>query len=144
MAYHSQSDVEGLLKLTGNAGFSFSSTSRITSTELAVYIADTDRYIDNRLAKYYVTPVFDAAAVAILRPVAAQLTAAKCWRILFAAQQGESNKAKEWEKLSESVLIMIISYEMAFGSAAKAESANSPWSSMVDSTPTWKMNTDQW
>jgi|GEM_PF-6139109 len=144
MAYHSQSDVEGLLKLTGNTGFTFSSTSRITSTELAVYIADTDRYIDNRLAKYYVTPVTDAAAVAILKPVAAQLTAAKCWRILYAAQQGESNKAKEWEKLSEGVLSMIISDQMVFGSATKAGSVNSPWSSMADSTPMWKMNTDQW
>ena len=144
MAYHSQSDVEGLFKALSSAGFSFSATSKITSTEVAGYIADTDRYIDTRLGKYYVTPVTDADAILILKPVAAQLTAAKCWRILYAAQPGESNKAREWEKLSDDVLKMIIADKLVFGSATKVGSPNSPWSSTSDSTPIWEMKTDQW
>ena len=141
MSYHTQADVEALLK---QLNFTFTATSKITVTDLATYMADTDRYVDNRLAGYYVTPVTDAAGVLILKPVAAQLTAAKCWRIIYAAQPGESNKAKEWERLSESVLNMIVSKQMTLGSAARVSPSDRPYSAMADSEAIWKMNTDQW
>ena len=141
MAYHTQNDVESLLK---QLNFTFTANSKITATDLATFLADTDRYIDNRLASHYVTPVVDAAGVLILKPVAAQLTAAKCWRIIYAAQPGESNKAKEWERLSESVLGMIVSKQMALGSATRVSLSDKPYSAMADSEAIWKMNTDQW
>lgn len=141
MAYHSQSDVEALLK---QLNFTFTDVSKITLTQLQQYIVDTDLYVDNRLARIYAVPVTDAEAMTILRPVAAQLTASKCWRILYAAQQGESNKAKEWERLSETVLKQIISAEMLFGKAVKSSSHVTPWSALSESTPIWKMSTDQW
>jgi len=141
MAYHVQSDVEALLK---QLNFTFTATSKITVSDATKYIADTDRYIDSRLANTYTVPVVDVEAKAILLPVAAQLTAAKCWRIIYAAQQGESNKAKEWESQSEKVLNMVIAKEMKFGAAAKAGSVNTPYSAMSESEAIWKMNTDQW
>jgi len=141
MPYHIQSDVEALLK---QLNLTFTANSKITVTDLAKYIADTDRYIDSRLANTYTVPVADVEAKAILLPVAAQLTAAKCWRIIYAAQQGESNKAREWESQSEKVLSMVIAKEMKFGQAAKASSVNTPYSAMADSEAIWKMNTDQW
>jgi len=141
MPYHTQTDVEALLK---QLNYTFTTTKGIPPADLAKYIADTDRYIDSRLANTYTVPVTDAEAAAIILPVSAQLTAAKCWRIIYAAQQGESNKAKEWESQSEKVLSMIINKEMKFGQAAKAGSVNTPWSAMSDSEAIWKMNTDQW
>jgi len=141
MPYHIQSDVEALLK---QLNFTFTANSKITIVDVTKYIADTDRYIDSRLASTYTVPVVDTEAKAILLPVAAQLTAAKCWRIIYAAQQGESNKAKEWENQSEKVLGMVIAKEMKFGAAAKAGSVNTPYSAMADSEVIWKLNTDQW
>ena len=141
MAYHAQADVEALLK---QLNFTFTTSSKITATDLATFLADTDRYIDNRLVNHYITPVVDAVGVLILKPVAAQLTAAKCWRIIYAAQPGESNKAKEWERMSESVLAMIISKQMSLGNATRVSPSDSPWSAMADSEALWKMNKDQW
>jgi len=141
MSYHTQADVEALLK---QLNFTFTETSKITATDAAKYIADTDRYIDSRLANTYTVPVVDTEAKAILLPVSAQLTAAKCWRIIYAAQQGESNKAREWESQSEKVLGMVIAKEMKFGAAAKAGSVNTPYSAMADSEAIWKLGTDQW
>lgn len=139
--YHEKADVEGLLR---QIQYTFTETSTITVTELATYIDNAERYVDNRLAKVYAVPVTDAEAVAILKPVCTMLTAAKCWRILYAAQAGESDKAKEWQKEAEATLDMIVDEEMAFGDAQKARAAGGLYSGMRDSQPVWKLNKDQW
>lgn len=139
--YHTQDDIEGLLR---QVQYQFTSTSVITADELDAYITDTERYIDNRLAKVYAVPVVDPEAKAILKPVCTMLTSAKCWRILYAAQVGESDKAKEWQKEAETTLEMIVSEEMAFGDAQKARAAGGLYSGMKDSEPVWKLGKDQW
>ncbi|MHB8182859.1 MAG: hypothetical protein ACYDDN_03785 [Candidatus Desulforudaceae bacterium] len=139
--YHDQGDVEGLLS---QIRCTFSETSTITLTKLATYIEDTERYADSRLAKVYAVPIEDTEAKAVLKPICTMLTAAKCWRILYAAQAGESDKAKEWQKEAEAALGMIVNEEMAFGDAAKARAAAGLASGMKDSSPIWKLGQDQW
>ena len=77
MAYCTQAQVESEF-----ADITFSSTTKVTDTDVARFIAETDALIDGRLGLKYQVPIVGASSLVIVRMIAIAIVAARVRKIL--------------------------------------------------------------
>lgn len=147
-AYHSQTDVEQLLRGIGSRGVDFTEGRPIPAEDLAVYMDETEAVVEQRIRARYIVPVTDAAGIELLRYISARLTAATVWRVLQGATTaGESGKANEWERQAEKLLGEIVSGKTPLGDAEHTTAdvfGESGYNREIERTRAFSLERDQW
>lgn len=146
--YHSQIDVEQLLRGIGSRGVDFSAGRPIPAEDLSTYMDETEMVVEQRIRARYVVPVTDPAGVEMLRYICARLTAATVWRVMQGATTaGESSKANEWERQAEKLLTEIVDGTTALGDAELATGdvfSESGYNHDVPRVRVFSLVRDQW
>ena len=152
MAYCELADVQKLLKW-----FTFSATSKITSTEVtSYYIPEADSIIDGKLQNVYKTPITDSTDVEILQYISCRMVACEIAHVLILQSDGDlSDIAKRWCEQAKEKLQDVLDRKILLANSTLLDTGNRLYSftahgstfldeeSPADS-PTWKMGTDQW
>lgn len=111
MSYCTVTDVQNLLSAVN---IKITDTSKITVTQLETeIIPEFDRYIDDRLGRYYVTPITGEKALLTMNRIEKYLVAAEVVERVYIGQTpSDSPQATTWKNFAEADLQRIIDGEI--------------------------------
>lgn len=104
-SYCTLTDVQALIK-----SFTIDSTTNVTDTEVTNdIIPEVSRQIDERLGKFYATPITGTDALVTVNRIAKWMAAAEVAdRIYLSQAPSESSQSKTWRTLAESDLTRLV------------------------------------
>ena len=151
MAYCVLADVQKLLKW-----FTFSSSSKVTSTEVTTYyIPEADKIIDSKLQRIYETPITDSDDIEILQFISCRIVACEIANVLILQADGDRSEIVDrWCELAKEKLQDILDRKILLPNSTLKDSGDRLYSFTAHgssflgedapSGPTWKIGTDQW
>lgn len=132
MSYCQLSDVQAML---AGMNITLSTTSNVTSDQVTSEIIPMyDRYIDDRLGQYYVTPITGTNALLTMNRIEKLLCAAEVAERIYVGQApSESPAGTDWRKQAEDMLTRLTTGDPV---AAKNGASNRGIVILTDATPT--------
>jgi len=136
--------------------FTFSETSKITTTELTEeFIPEATAIINSKLERIYETPITNASDVEILQYIACRMVACEIAHVLVLQADGEiSDIVNRWCKEAKDKLQEILDRKVLLPNSTLLDSGDRLYSftahgsTFLDepapSDPVWKIDVDQW
>jgi len=119
--YSTVADIQSLIKWT-----TFSTSSKVTTTEVTEYITEADTYIDSKLERIYVVPITNANDIEVLKYVSSRFAAVEVAQILILQASGEiPSIIKEWNNKAKERLDKILTLEIDLPNSTKVELSTS-------------------
>lgn len=151
MAYCTISDVQKLIKW-----FTFSATSKVTSTEVTdYYIPEADTIIDSKLERVYTVPITDSDDIEILTYISCRIVACEIAHVIVLQAGGEvSEIVNRWCTQAKEKLNDILNQTISLSNSTLLDSSDSggrlySFTAHGNSendvpSPIWKIGTQQW
>lgn len=149
MAYSTVANVQTLIKWT-----TFSSTSKVTTTEVTEFINEADAIINNRISSVYQTPITDSDDIEILKYISCRLAAFEVANALVLQTAGKLPEiTSKWKEDADKRLMQIISRDLLLPNSTENDSTRGLYSFTShgnsdndhESTgPQWKLGSDDW
>lgn len=138
MTYCVLGDVQALI-----TGFTITTTSTVTSAQVTTDIIPAiDRYIDDRLGKFYVTPVTGANSLLTLNRISRYLAAAEVAERVYIGQgPSESSQSTTWRQLAESDLNRLSNGDIILTDAVPTGDTPEPLSQQISDNLSSPLNT---
>lgn len=128
MSYCSLSDVQGLLvNITINSASNPSDTQVMTEI-----IPEYDRYIDDRLGRYYQTPITGVNALLTMQRIEKYLVAAEVMERVYVGQSpSDSPQSVTWRKMAEDDLTRLVNGDIILKDAQTTSETPEPASDQI-------------
>jgi hypothetical protein len=146
MAYATSDEVAAEFK-----AITFSSTSAVTTTDLARFIVEAEAEMDARLSLKYQVPVSAAGSLPILRTISIAMVHRRIWKIIKTKSNTPENNqgnAQVYEMSPERKLQDIVDGKLPLPGATLATSADGVRSYTSENSATvertFKVDEDQW
>lgn len=140
MAYSTYSDVASLIKWT-----TFTTTSKVTTTEIGTIISEIDAMIDSALSKRYVVPITDSEDLKIMKYISSRLSAVEVAHILVLQASGEIPEVVNyWKEQAMLRLESIVNGDLELTGSTVTDSTSGWANDTVSADPIWKLREDQW
>jgi hypothetical protein len=152
MSYCGLEDVQKLLKW-----FTFSSSSKVTSSEVTSYfIPEADNIIDSKLQRVYTVPITNSDDIEILKYISCRIVACEIAHVLVLQSSGEvSPIVNRWCEQAKEKLDDILTQDVLLPNSTLLDDADGgrlySFTAHGSSTlgeeapdPIWNMNVDQW
>jgi hypothetical protein len=152
MSYCGLVDVQKLLKW-----FTFSSSSKVTSSEVTSYfIPEADKIIDSKLQRVYIVPITNADDIEILKYISCRIVACEIAHVLILQSSGEvSPIVNGWCEQAKEKLDAILTQDILLPNSTLLDDSDGgrlySFTAHGSSTlgedapdPVWYINTNQW
>lgn len=149
MAYSTIADIESLIKWT-----TFSTTSKVTTSEVTEYIVEADTYINSKLERIYNVPITDSDDIEILKYISSRFAAVEVAQVLILQAGGEvPTIVKEWLARAKERLEKILNLEIDLPNSTKIDLSTHgklySFTAYGDDendapTPQWNTGVDEW
>lgn len=128
MSYCSLSDVQGLL-----VNITIDATSNPSDVQVTTeIIPEYDRYIDDRLGRYYQTPVTGANALLTMQRIEKYLVAAEVAERVYVGQSpSDSPQSVTWRKMAEDDLTRLVQGDIILTDAQTTSETPEPASKLI-------------
>lgn len=130
MSYAALSDVQGMI---GPTGVILSATSNVTADTVVNEILPMyDRYIDDRLARYYPTPITGPNALLTVNRIEKLLASAEVVERLYVNQApSDGPQAVVWRAQAEAMLTHIVQGDVILSDAGSTAETPEPTPSVI-------------